>query len=111
MGYLGVTLMQVFARTRGTDVSLRDVTIAKIGNEAREYEWRHAPEARAEDLGDFEKSQLSWELDTEREGSTFGACRGQTNLWATGTARDGVGVDEKARIERMCISLLTSKNL
>ena len=43
---------------------------------------------RAEDLGDFEKSQFSWELDTEREGSTFGVRRGQTNLRATGTARD-----------------------
>ena len=44
---------------------------------------------RAEDFGRFEKvSLLSWELDTEREGSTFGAHRGQTNLRATDTARD-----------------------
>ena len=41
-------------------------------------------------LGDFEK-ELSWELDTEREGSTFGARRGQTNLRATGAARDEGG--------------------
>ena len=45
---------------------------------------------RAEDLGDFEKvSDWSWELDKEREGSTFGARRGQTNLRATGSAWDG----------------------
>ena len=30
-------------------------------------------------------------LDTEREGSTFGARRGQTNLRATGAARDWGG--------------------
>ena len=41
--------------------------------------------------GIYEKSQLSWELDTEPEGSTFGARWGQTNLRATGTARDGGG--------------------
>ena len=35
------------------------------------------------------KSQLSWELDSEREGSTFGARWGQTNLCATGAARNG----------------------
>ena len=45
----------------------------------------------AEDFGGFEKNQLSWELDTGREGSTFGARRGQTNLRATGAARDGGG--------------------
>ena len=37
----------------------------------------------------FEKIQLNWELVTEREGSTFGGRRGQTNLRATGAARDG----------------------
>ena len=37
------------------------------------------------------KKSVSWELDTEREGSTFGAHRGQTNLRATGTAQDGGG--------------------
>ena len=41
-------------------------------------------------LGDLKKS-VSWELDTEREGSTFGARWGQTNLSATGAARDGGG--------------------
>ena len=39
--------------------------------------------------GIFLKSQLSWELDIEREGSTFGARWGETNLRATDAARDG----------------------
>ena len=62
---------------------------------------------RAENWGGFWKKvfSLSWELDTEREWSTFGARWGQTNLRATGAARDGRGTDEKARIERMWISL------
>ena len=61
---------------------------------------------RAEDLGDFEESQLSWERDSQQEGSTFEARWGQTNLCATDAARDGVGVaDRKVIIERLCISL------
>ena len=49
---------------------------------------------------------MSWELDTEREGSTFRACWGKTNLRATGAARDGWGeADGKARTERICISI------
>ena len=66
-------------------------------------EWRHAPEARAEDFGDFEK--VSWELDSEREGLTFGARWGQKNLCATGATRVGGGADGKTSIERLCISL------
>ena len=54
-----------------------------------------------EDLKKFS----SWELDSEQEGSTFEACWGQTNLCATGTARDGGGGDGKVIIERLCISL------
>ena len=59
-----------------------------MGNGARECRWRHAPEARGGYWG-FWKSQLSWELDTERVGSTFGARRGLTNLRTMGAARDG----------------------
>ena len=66
-------------------------------------EWRHAPEACAEDFGRFEKVS-SWDLDSEREGSAFGARWSQTNLCATGAARDG-GADGKVIIERICISL------
>ena len=59
-----------------------------MGNGARECEWRHAPKTRG-GFWEICKSQLSYELDTEREGSTFGARWGQTNLCATGAARDG----------------------
>ena len=38
--------------------------------------------------GDLKKS-VSWELDSEREWSTFGARWGQTNLCATGATRVG----------------------
>ena len=56
-------------------------------------------------LGILKKS-VSWELDSEREGSTFGARWGQTNLWATGATRVFFGgADGKASIERLCISL------
>ncbi len=41
----------------GADVSLRDVTIALMGNRASMCEWRHAPEARG-GFWDFEKSAL-----------------------------------------------------
>ena len=34
MGYLGATFTQVFKRARGADVSLRDVSIAQMGNGA-----------------------------------------------------------------------------
>ena len=45
----------MFARARGADVSLRDVTIAQMENGVKECEWRHAPEARVEDFERFEK--------------------------------------------------------
>ena len=52
MGYLGAILTQVFMHAGGTDVSLRDVTIAQMGlQSAGDVTHRK----RAEDLGDFEK--------------------------------------------------------
>ena len=57
MGYLGATLTKVFTRVGGADVSLRDVTIAQVGNGVRECGWRHAPEARG-GFGGFWKSQI-----------------------------------------------------
>ena len=57
MGYLGATLTQVFTHVGGADVSLRDVTIAQIGNGALECGWRHALEGRG-GFGGFWKSQL-----------------------------------------------------
>ena len=59
-----------------------------MGNGATECEWRHALETRG-GFGEIWKSQFSWKLDTKQERSTFGAHRGQTNLHATGVARDG----------------------
>ena len=50
------------------------------------------------------KKSVSWELDSEQEGSTFGARWGQTNLCATGVARV-LGADGKVIIERLWISL------
>ena len=67
-GLLSATLTQVFTRTGGTDVSLRDVTIAQMGNGATECWWRHAPEARGGFWG-FGKSQLvSWVPGSEEDG-------------------------------------------
>ena len=65
----------------------------------RGCEWRHEPEARAEDFGDFEK--VSCVLWSEEEGWLSLA---RSVLLADAT-RVGVGADEKASIERLCISL------
>ena len=46
----------MFTRADGTDLSLRDVTIAQMGNGATECGWRHAPEARG-GFGEIWKSQ------------------------------------------------------
>ena len=54
----------------------------------------------AEDLGNFEESEQSRELDTEREGLTF-AC--QRWPWAA-VARDGVGQMKKPE-QKECVSL------
>ena len=53
------------SRVRGADLSLRDVTIAQMGNGATECGWRHTPEARGEFWG-FWKSQLSWVLPQKK---------------------------------------------
>ena len=88
MDYLGATLMQVFMRAGGADVSLRDVTIAQMGNEARECGWRHAPEARRRFWG-FWKSQLVGLRTRHRTRRVD--FRGQMILHATGAARNGGG--------------------
>ena len=54
----------VHARAHGADVSLRDVTIAQMGNGATEFGWRHAPESRWGFWG-FWKSQLSPALEED----------------------------------------------
>ena len=68
--------------------------------------WRHAPEARAEDFGDFEES-YSWVLRFEEEGwlslARFGL--------VAGAARDGGDQMEKNSIERLCLSPYVEKPL
>ena len=56
----------MLTRVHGENVSFRDVKI-KIPDRTWGCEWCHAPEACAEDLGDFEKSQLV-ELSSASEG-------------------------------------------
>ena len=91
----------VFTRARGEDVSFRDVKI-KIPDKTWRCEWRHAPEACAEDFGGFEKSQLSRVGQSEGEGWHSLARSGLV----AGATRVGVGrADGKTIIERLCISL------
>ena len=85
--------------TRGADVSLRDVTIAQMGNGTTE--WRHAPEARGGFWG-FWKSQLSWpESYLGRWRLTFACSR---RPWA-GVARDGGRGKSQNRTNVYLISL------
>ena len=74
------------------------------------YEWRHAPEACAEDLGDFEKGQLVESCRPKKKGDFRLLAEARpVALWRVPHVL--VGADEKASIERMCIALLMSKNL
>ena len=83
----------VHARASGADVSLRDVTIAQMGNGATECGWRHAPEACG-GFGGFWKSQLvelssasgedGW-LSLAHRSQVSGLCGGcHTNWWGRG---------------------------
>ena len=77
--------MQVLTREWAADVSLRDVIIAQD-----ETGWQGVNDVthwkRAEVFVNLKKE--SWKLDTERGGSTFGACWGETNLRAMDAVRD-----------------------
>ena len=66
MGYLGATLTQVFTRAGRADVSLRDVTIAQMGNGVRECGWRHVPEARGGFWGFWKSSWVEFCLGRRR---------------------------------------------
>ena len=57
--------------------------------------WRDAPEARG-GLCELWRKLTSWELDTKREGSTFGARRREANLLPMGAARDGGQMNKTA---------------
>ena len=68
-------------------------------------EWRHAPEARAEDLGDFEKSQLVefWVLASGEDGWFSGLAKARPV--ALCRVHTWFGADGKVIIESLCISL------
>ena len=67
-------------------------------------EWRRAPEAHAEDLGDFEESQLVESCGLKKKGDFRLLAEA---LWRVPHVLGEA--DGKARIERMCVSLLMSK--
>ena len=70
----------------------------------RRCEWRHAPEERAEDFGDFEK-KVSWVLPRKKTVDF--------RLLAEASRRVphvlGWGADGKASIERLCLSPYVEK--
>ena len=103
---LGATLKHVFTFARRADVSLRDVTIARDGKRVTQYEWRHAPEVRGGFWVILKKS-VSWELDTERDG-WHSLARGE--LCGECPTKWG-RADEKAGIERLCLSPYVEKPL
>ena len=100
----------IHARTRGVDVSLRDVTIAHMGNGAREFKWRHAPEARGRFWEFWRKSvELRTRLRTGR--LTF-ASSPKPKKWPCGGCHTCFflgGGDRKASIERLCLSPYVEK--
>ena len=105
MGYLGATLTQVFTRAGGADVSLRDVTIAQMENGASECKWCHVPEACGK-FWEILKKSVELRLASGEDSWLSLACGG---LGHVSHEMGGGWRDEKARIERMCISLLKLK--
>ena len=100
----------VHACTHGADVSLRDHTIVQMGNGVTECRWCHALEARGGFWG-FWKSQVV-ELSPASGEDGWLLLAHQSQAQGLGqVSHEMGGADEKARIERMCISLLMSKNL
>ena len=81
----------VHARAVGVDVSLRDVTIAKMGNGATENGWRHAPEAHG-GLGDFEKViEWSWVQPREKTVGFSLLAEARPVAFVAGATRVGAG--------------------
>ena len=87
--------------TGRVNMSLRDVTIAQVGNGARESGWHQAPEACGE-FGGFWKSQLS--SASGEDGWLSFACWSQASGLVAGATRVE-GADGKIIIERLWISL------
>ena len=78
-----------------------------MGNGVTQCEWRHAPEARG-GFGEILKKSVSWDKTPDElrwdlpRGKTVGF-RLLAETFVAGATRVG-GVDEKARIERKCLS-------
>ena len=91
----------VNAHARG-GVSLRDVTISRDGKQSYKVRVTSRTGSARRILG-ISKKVRELKLDTEREGSTFGACWSEAILRATGTARDGGQMKKTAKND--CVSL------
>ena len=104
MGYLGATLTQEFTRARGADVSLRDVTIAR--DEKRGYRVRVTSCTRsAQRILGFWKSQgVELRPASGKDGWLLLARRSQASGLCGGCHTYWMGGDEKASIERLCLS-------
>ena len=88
MGYLGATLTPVFTRRGLNGRVTQRCHNSPDGKRGLQSAGDVTHRKRTEDFGNFEKvSELSSWLG--RRQLTFGAHRGQTNLRATGVARDG----------------------
>ena len=94
----------VQARAGGADVSFRDVTIETPERKYDRGMWMTScTESVRGGLGGFEKSQLVEFLRPKGSRVSASEENGHRGL--------AVGADGKVSIERMCISLLMTKNL
>ena len=80
---------------------------ARSGRVIQRCEGRHAPEARAEDLGDFEKKSVELSLAARRRRVTF-SCSPRA-CGRVSTCREGA--DGKVSIERWYLSPYVEKPL
>ena len=105
MGYLGATLTKVFTSAGGADVSLRDITIAQMGNGAKECGWRHAPEACGGFWWFWKRQLVSWVLPREKtvDFRLLAEAR-PVALWRLPHVLVGRGGRLKIIRERLCIS-------
>ena len=105
MGYLGATLTQVFTRVRRANVSLRDFTVVQMGNGATQCGSARRILGILKKVSGVETRHRTRRVDFRGSQRPDKFARyGHRRRW-------GEGADEIARIERMYISLLMSKNL
>ena len=96
MGYLGATLTQVFAHARAERTCHSEMSQKPtLEADASECERRHAPEARG-GVREISEKVRELKLDIERDGWLSRARWGETNLRATGAARDGSQMKKQA---------------